>query len=75
MAAVDDEFKRRFGQRLRELRQARGLSQEKLAEQADLSVTYVSSLERGRYNPSLRNLMKLARALGCRVEDLTPAGE
>lgn len=53
-----------FGLRVRALRQARGLSQEQLAEQADLHRTYVSSLERGQRNVGLDNIMALARALG-----------
>jgi transcriptional regulator with XRE-family HTH domain len=53
-----------FGGAVRSLRLARGLSQESLAEAAQLHVTYVSSLERGRRNVSLVNIDRLARALG-----------
>lgn len=53
-----------FGHRVRALRQACGLSQEQLAEQAGLHRTYVSSLERGQRNVGLDNIMALARALG-----------
>ncbi len=59
-----------FGQRVRDLRLARGLSQEKLAELADLHRTYVSSLERGQRNVSLENIHALARGLGVRPQDL-----
>ena len=59
-----------FGRRVRDLRQARGLSQEKLAELADLHRTYVSSLERGQRNVSLENIHSLARGLGVRPQDL-----
>jgi transcriptional regulator with XRE-family HTH domain len=54
---------RRFGQRLRALRKQRELSQEKLAELAGLHFTYVSSVERGKRNLSLINIVRLARAL------------
>lgn len=52
-----------FGHRVRDLRQARGLSQEKLAEIAGLHRTYVSSLERGQRNIGLDNILALAAAL------------
>ncbi|MCM3920648.1 helix-turn-helix domain-containing protein [Frankia sp. AiPs1] len=53
-----------FGRRVRTLREARGLSQESLAEQADVHRTYISSLERGHRNVGLDNIIALARALG-----------
>ena len=52
-----------FGQRVRAAREARGLSQERLAELAGLHRTYVSSLERGERNVGLDNVYALARAL------------
>ena len=54
------------GQRLRELRRQRGLSQEELADQAGISVTTVARLEQGQPNAPCRGrtLGRLARALG-----------
>jgi transcriptional regulator with XRE-family HTH domain len=52
-----------FGRRLREIRQARGHSQEELADLAGLDRTYVSSCERGKRNVSLVNIYRLAHAL------------
>ncbi len=52
-----------FGSRLRELREQRGLSQEKLAEMADLHRNYVGNLERGKSNVSLLTIVKLAHSL------------
>lgn len=65
-----DDIKARFGHRLRELRQARGLSQEELAFRAGLHRTYVSSAERGQRNVSLVNLEKLSEALEIEIADL-----
>lgn len=53
-----------------ELRLDRGLSQEQLAELADLHRTYVGSVERGERNVSLDAITALAEALGCEVRDL-----
>lgn len=62
----------RFGKRLRELRQRKGLSQERLAELAGLHRTYVSGVERGERNISLLNIERLAIALGVEMSDLMP---
>lgn len=59
-----------FGQRIRELRLDRKLSQEKLAELADLHRNYVGVLERGIQSASLDAICKLAAALRVRPADL-----
>ena len=52
-----------LGQILRQLRQERGLSQEELALESGYHRTYISQLERGQKNPSLRTIFQLAEAL------------
>lgn len=52
-----------FGKRVRQLRLKLGLSQEKLAELADLHRNYVGGVERGERNISLLNIVKIARGL------------
>jgi transcriptional regulator with XRE-family HTH domain len=52
-----------FGARVRERRVALGLSQEKLAERADMHWTYVGQIERGERNLGLVNILRLAAAL------------
>jgi transcriptional regulator with XRE-family HTH domain len=59
-----------FGIRVRELRLRLGLSQEDLAERADLHRNYVGGIERGERNVGLINVGKLADALGVSVADL-----
>jgi transcriptional regulator with XRE-family HTH domain len=59
-----------FGKRLRELRLERGLSQEKLAEIADLHRNYVGVLERAVQSATLDAICKLARALKVRPAEL-----
>lgn len=63
----------KFGTRLRELRLAREVSQEKLADDAGLHRTYVSSVERGERNISLLNIERLSIALGVAPAELLPS--
>jgi transcriptional regulator with XRE-family HTH domain len=59
-----------MGARLRQLRQARKLTQEQLAERAGLSDKFLGEVERGRGNPTLTTLAALGDALGVRLVDL-----
>ena len=59
-----------FGQNVARLRVAKGLSQDQLAEQADLDRTYVSGIERGLRNPGIKAVLRIARALGASPRDL-----
>jgi len=59
-----------FGKRVRALRLERGLSQERLAELADLHRNYVGGVERGERNIALLNIVALARALKIRPAKL-----
>lgn len=60
----------KLGRRLRELRHESGLSQERLGELAGLDRTYISGIERGVRNPSLKNIEKLAKVLKVKVSEL-----
>lgn len=53
-----------FGKNVRALREQEGLSQEELAFRAGMKRSYLSDLERGTRNPSVRALGRLADALG-----------
>ena len=63
-------FRRTVGQNVRTLRLRLALTQEELAEKAGFHWTYVSGVERGRYNISLDSLVKLAKALGIKPFEL-----
>jgi len=69
-AGAQQQRRRAFGDRVRALRSAQGLSQEALAERAGLHRTYVGSVERGERNVSLDNIHALADALEVAAGDL-----
>jgi len=56
-------YRKVLGQNVSSFRKKLGYSQEKLAEKAQLHWTYVSDIERGRRNPSLQTIVRLAMAL------------
>ncbi len=56
--------------RLEELRKARGLRQEELADALEVSRQTIGSLENGRYNPSILLAFKIARYFGTSIEDI-----
>ncbi len=60
-----------FGRAVKTQRARLGLTQEKLAERCGFDRTYISMLERGKRNPSLLNLLKLAKGLRTSVSKLT----
>jgi transcriptional regulator with XRE-family HTH domain len=58
------------GEIIRSYRKQLGLTQEKLAEKADLHHNFIGEVERGNMEISLGSLLKIAKALGVRVRDL-----
>jgi len=58
------DIRGRLGANVKRLREAKGLSQEELAFQADMHRTYVSGIERGKRNPTVTVLERLAKPLG-----------
>jgi len=64
------KHRRVLGDNIRVIRKQVGLSQEKLAEKAELDPTYISDVERGQENISVDALMRIAKALGVQVSDL-----
>jgi len=74
MARTLDELKADLAAKIRELRIARGVTQEQLALQADVDRTYVSQVERSVGNPSLLVLAKLAEVFEVDVAVLLEPG-
>ena len=64
-----------LGKRIRALRSGTGLSQERFALRAGLDRTYYAAIERGERNPSVKQLAKIAAALGVRIAALFEDGD
>lgn len=64
-----------FGRRVRELRKAKGYSQEGFAAVSGLDRSYYGRVERGEQNVSLDNIAAIARALGEPIKELFPSSE
>ena len=63
-------YRKTLGENIRTHRRKAGLSQEKLAEKADLHHNYIGDIERGEENVSVDALMRIATALKVRLSDL-----
>lgn len=60
----------KFGERVREIRKEKGLSQEELAHKADLHRTYIGMIERAEKNITLVNIEKITNALEISIKDI-----
>jgi transcriptional regulator with XRE-family HTH domain len=65
-----DSVLAKLGLNVRKRREARALTQETLAERASLDPTYISGIERGLRNPGIKNVARLAKALGMSTAEL-----
>lgn len=65
-----ENLPKQLGDKVRAERSRLGLSQEQLAFKTGLDRTYISGIERGRRNPSLKNIGKIAKALKTDLSDL-----
>ena len=59
-----------LGRRVRLLREGKEFTQEKLAERSSLHATYISDIERGVRNPGIKNVSRIAKALGVTTAEL-----
>ena len=66
----DSKILKQFGLRVKEIRKEKGLSQEELADKADLHRTYIGMIERAEKNITLINIEKIALALDTPIIEL-----
>ena len=64
------DIRKRFGKRVKALREAKGWSQEELADRAGMHRTYISAVERAVRNPTLTVIARIAKALKVSITEL-----
>lgn len=69
---INAAYRLAFGQRVRQLRTARGVSQEALALQTGIARSYMGGIERGEKNPALDHIVRIAAGLDVQPADLMP---
>jgi transcriptional regulator with XRE-family HTH domain len=67
---INQQLQQRFGQRVKQLREEKGYTQERFALECELDRTYVSGIERGVRNPTLQILSTLSAGLGVSIASL-----
>ncbi len=67
---MNDDILKRFGLTIKRLRESKGISQEKLGEISDLHRTYIGMIERAERNITLKNIEKIAKALGTDISKI-----
>ena len=60
----------RIGERIKKLRQNKGMSQQTLADECDIESPNLSRIENGNTNPTINSLWKISNALGVKLKDL-----
>jgi transcriptional regulator with XRE-family HTH domain len=67
---VKGDLNEAFGKIIKQLREEREMSQQELADYAELDRSYISDMERGRYNPTLLTVYKLAEILKVKPNEI-----
>lgn len=70
ISMTTDERVVAFGQRVREVGKAKGISQEKLAELAGIDRSYMGNIERGEKNVTLKKVYEICDALDVKIQDI-----
>ncbi len=70
MSPNTDCIRYEIGSRIKQLRIKKGLSQEKLAELAELNMSYIGQVERGEKNPSVETVYRICRAMDADMSQL-----
>ena len=64
------DLKQMIGARIKEIRSKRGITQDQLSERMEINPKYLSSIERGKENPTLNTLINLSRSLEINIDEV-----
>lgn len=64
------DLKQKIGARIKEIRTKRGITQDQLSEKMEINPKYLSSIERGKENPTLNTLINLSRSLDVSMDEI-----
>lgn len=64
------DLKQMIGARVKEIRTKRGITQDQLSERVEINPKYLSSIERGKENPTLNTLIKLSQSLEVKLDEI-----
>ena len=64
------DLKQMIGARIKEIRTKKGITQEQLSERMEINPKYLSSIERGKENPTLNTLIRLSKSLGVDLSEI-----
>ena len=64
------DLKQMIGARIKEIRSKRGITQDQLSERMEINPKYLSSIERGKENPTLNTLLKLSESLEVSLDEV-----
>lgn len=64
------DLKQMIGARIKEIRTKKGITQEQLSERMEINPKYLSSIERGKENPTLNTLIRLSESLGVDLSEI-----
>ena len=70
IAMRDEEFLRNLGQKLKEVRTAKGMNQVDVCSRLNMDKTYLSAIENGRQNPSILKVKQILEAMGVEPMEL-----
>lgn len=70
ITSEESEIYKRIGKRVQQLRNERGLTQEKVAGSTGLAAKYIGFIEQGRKRPRIHVLVNIAKVLGCDIKEL-----
>lgn len=70
---MNNAIRKKLGEKIRQLRKLRELTQEQLGEKAGISYKFIGEVERGTVNPSLDSLIGISQALDVNVKELFPS--